>query len=220
MAKPKYNPARKADDKRKYDNFGTRTGSAPWQATHGMYIAGSIHVEEMQAAIRAADDRWGVGRLRMLVGPALREKFDRQRYLTNRAVWHGELEDLRVQCGRMVTAYKVLGASADAAGAEIKPVEQWEVVLGCGTLLVVVKTLQDAFTAQIDGRKAVVWTLDEVAAVVDEQKAVLMAKAVFPGATVERVDTAVRDPLTRISTSLADLDDPLADLAQINPLGG
>ena len=37
-----------------------------------------------------------------------REKFDRQRYLVNQAIWHGELEDVRRETGRMVNAWLAL----------------------------------------------------------------------------------------------------------------
>jgi ectoine hydroxylase-related dioxygenase (phytanoyl-CoA dioxygenase family) len=55
--------------------------------------------------------------LRLLVGPELREKFDRQRYLLNQSIWHGELEDVRRESGRMVNAWHALDRAAEAAGA-------------------------------------------------------------------------------------------------------
>jgi hypothetical protein len=45
----------------------------------------------------------GADRLRLLVSPQLREKFDRRRYLFNRAIWHGEFEDVRRQPGAWST---------------------------------------------------------------------------------------------------------------------
>ena len=65
-----------------------------------------------------------------------------------------------------------------------------------------------------------VWSLDEVAALVDEQRAVLMAKMIFPGAEVISASTTIEDPLNAISTSLADLDDDLSDMMPVNPLMG
>jgi hypothetical protein len=64
-----------------------------------------------------------------LVPPELREKFDRQRYLLNRAVWHGQLEDVRVQSGRMVNAWRAADAAAEAAGATKLDLRVMEVVL-------------------------------------------------------------------------------------------
>lgn len=205
---------------KKPSGFGVRVGPAPWQATYGLYIAGSEVIDDMKVVAREMEEKWGKGRLRMVVPAGLREKFDRQRYLTNQAVWHGELEDVKRECGRMINAWRALDKTAEASGASVKPVEQWEVVLGCGTTLIVVKALEDASAVKIDGRKAVVWSLDEVAALVDEQKAVLMAKMIFPGAEVISASTTIEDPLNAISTSLADLDDDLSDMMPVNPLMG
>ena len=43
------------------------------------------------------EDKWGNGRLRLLVSTELREKFDRQRYLLNMAVTNGALADVRAR---------------------------------------------------------------------------------------------------------------------------
>lgn len=210
----------KAEKAKKETGFGVRVGPAPWQATYGLYIAGSEYIEDMHLVVREMEDKWGKGRLRLIAPAPLREKFDRQRYLTNQAVWTGELEDVRRECGRMINAWKALDRHAESVGAVLKPVEQWEAVLACGTTLVVVKTLEDASQVKIDGRKAVVWSLEEVAALVDEQQAVLMAKLTFPGAEVIPFCTTLGDPLNKITTSLANLDDDLSDFLPINPLMG
>jgi hypothetical protein len=58
----------------------------------------------------------GRDRLRLLVGPELREKFDRQRYLLNQAIWHGELEAVRRESGAWSCAWQALDRAAAAAG--------------------------------------------------------------------------------------------------------
>ena len=65
--------------------------------------------------------KWGCDRLRLLVGPELREKFDRQRYLFNQAIWHGELEAVRREANRMVVAWQTLDRAATAAGKGVTP---------------------------------------------------------------------------------------------------
>lgn len=203
--------------------FGVRPGPAPWQASYGMYLTGHEAIEDLNQVAKAMEDKWGKGRLRLLVPADLREKFDRQRYLTSQAIWLGELEEVKEQTKRMIKAWNALDRQATEVGAEIKPVEQWEAVLGDGTTLIVVKTLEEASLVKIEGRKAVVWSLQEVAAIVEEQKAILMAKMFFPGATVEHVMWSIpKDPLDAFSTSLAGLDDDLSDLLEpeINPLMG
>ena len=74
-----------------------RFDAAPWQATYGMFITGQAWVDELTLCVEGMERKWGAGRLRLMVGPELREKFDRQRYLTNQAVWHGGLEDVKAQ---------------------------------------------------------------------------------------------------------------------------
>lgn len=202
--------------------FGVRPGPAPWQASYGTYLTGHEAIEDMQMIASQMEDKWGKGRLRLLVPADLREKFDRQRYLTNQAVWLGELEDVKQQTKRMINAWQALDKQATLSGAEIKPVEQWEALLDDGTTLIVVKTLEEASQVKIEGRKAVVWSLEEVARVVDEQKAILMAKIYFPGAVVEGFERIQKDPLDAFTTSLAGLDDDLSDMLppEINPLMG
>ena len=56
-----------------------------WARSHGTYIAGRAWLDEADATAAQMEAKWGVDRLRLLVRPELREKFDRQRYLLNRA---------------------------------------------------------------------------------------------------------------------------------------
>ena len=216
----RYNPKAKAKEKQKTGFSGQRIGPAPWQVTYGLSLAGMEHIDEMKIVAKEMEERWGVGRLRLLVPVDLREKFDRQRYLTNQAIWLGDLEQLKEHTRKMIVAYRKLDEVAQASGASQKPVEQWETVLGDGTVLVVVKAPEDAQGVSDDGRKKVVWSLEEVAMLVDEQKAILLAKALFAGAEVVKVETSIKDPLDSFSTSLAGLDDELNDIPMFDILMG
>ena len=73
--------------------------------------------------------KWGVDRLRLLVSPELREKFDRQRYLLNQAIWHGELEAVRRESLRTVKAWLALDAAATAANKPPLQPLVWEVAV-------------------------------------------------------------------------------------------
>jgi hypothetical protein len=66
-----------------------------WARTPGTYIAGRAYIDGADETAAEMEAKWGCDRLRLLVGPELREKFDRQRYLLNQAIWHGELEAVR-----------------------------------------------------------------------------------------------------------------------------
>jgi len=190
----------------------TRPGPAPWQSSYGLFLAGTEAIEDAKLAAKAMEGKWGLGALRLMADAALREKFDRQRYLYNQAIWTGELEDVRRETRRMVSALRALDRAATGAGREPKPPEQWEAVLDDGTVLVVVRDNADARRVRDDGRKKAVWTMKEVAWMVGEHTAVQMAKLCFPGARVEPFDTSTPDPLGRVPTTLADLDDDLSDM--------
>jgi len=211
-------PRTKGRDKPKVDKSGwppSAIGSAPWQTSYGLALSGMELIDEMKMVASEVEDRWGVGRLRMLVPVPLREKFDRQRYLTNQAIWHGDLEQVREHTGKMILAYRKLDEVACASGASRKPVEQWECVLGSGMVLVLVKDAQDALNVQKDGRKVVVWTMEEIAMIVEEHTAILHAKQLFEGAEVLKIERSIKDPLDAFATSLAGLDDRVADIPML-----
>jgi hypothetical protein len=66
----------------------TRPMGAPtsWARTNGTYIAGKAHLDGVDALAAEMERKWGCDRLRLLVSPDLREKFDRQRYFLNQAI--------------------------------------------------------------------------------------------------------------------------------------
>jgi hypothetical protein len=173
-------------------------------------------IEDLKMVAEAHEDHWGAGMLRLLAPADLREKFDRQRFLTQKAIELGDLAEVKNECSRMAKGWAALNRHALAIGASQRPAEQWETVLGCGTTLVVVKTSEEALRASLGGRKAVVVSLGEVAKLFEAHQDLLMAKLAFPGAEVVRVDTRKEDPLRAISTSLANLDDDIDDIGQVN----
>jgi hypothetical protein len=93
-------------------------GDKSWARTPGTYIAGRAYLDGADETASEMEAKWGCDRLRLLVGPELREKFDRQRYLLNQAIWHGELEAVRREAGRMVAAWQALDRAAVAAGKQ------------------------------------------------------------------------------------------------------
>ena len=106
-----------------------------WDRSHGEYIAGRALLDGVDVTAVAAEEKWGNGRLRLLVDAPMREKFDRQRYLLNAAILNGTLEDIRREAPRMITAYKALDRAADLAGADRLPPTVWEVTLEDGSVV-------------------------------------------------------------------------------------
>jgi DNA-binding CsgD family transcriptional regulator len=135
-----------------------------WARTNGTYIAGRAYIDGADQTAAEMEAKWGADRLRLLVSPELREKFDRQRYLLNQAIWHGELEAVRTETGRMVKAWLALDREAAAAGKQPLDPLVWEVALADGRVAAIVPDGDRAGRVNADGREVVVYTLDEIGA--------------------------------------------------------
>ena len=79
-----------------------------WAATYGTHLAGQAAIDGADHAGITMENKWGAGRLRLLVSTELREKFDKQRFLFNAAVWHGDLAEVQEQSRRMTNAWMAL----------------------------------------------------------------------------------------------------------------
>jgi hypothetical protein len=180
--------------------------SRTWAKSPGTYLAGRAAIDEADAEAAMAEEFWGVGRLRLLVGTELRERFDRQRYLFNQAIWHGTLEDVKREAARMAKAWRALHAAAKEAGHRPIGAEVWETTFSDGTVVALVRTCAEAHKVIADGRKVVVYTLDEVRTLLEGSRLVNVVKATFPGATVERASAVPGEPLNAFSDSRAELD--------------
>lgn len=183
-----------------------------WPNSYGTYLAGRAHIDEADATAADMEAKWGAGRLRLLVSCELREKFDRQRYLLNQAIWHGQdLDAVRREAGRMVKAWLALDKAAAAAGkAPLDPMV-WEVVLPDGAVCAIVPSDAHASLVRADGRKMAVYTLEEIARLLSHDRSLVVAKLTFPGATVTAVRKAPPDPLESFSSSRGGLDQPFPD---------
>jgi hypothetical protein len=180
--------------------------SRTWANSPGQYLAGRAAIDEADKAAVECERRWGVGRLRLLVSVPMREKFDRQRYLLNQAIWHGDLEAVKREASRMVRAWNALDQTAEELGAAYVPGEVWETSFSDGTVVAVVRTSAEAHKVIADGRKVVVYSLEEVAKLLEGSRLVNQVKAAFPGATVEKATRMPSDPLNAFSDSRAELD--------------
>lgn len=167
----------------------------PWMATPGMYIAGRAALDEADALEVELELKWGRDRLRLLVSTELREKFDRQRYLTSQARWTGGLEDVRREAQRMAKAWNALDKAATEAGAQVLDPAIWEVCLDDGTVATILREPQLENRILAEGRKINVYTLEEIAHMISAFPEVAKVKKEFPGATVTKTKTQVLDPL-------------------------
>jgi len=207
MSKPKF-----INGKQQKHNFGipvSNFASPPWQETVGTYITGREALDDVDMVAIRTEERWGRDRLRLLVDAGLREKFDRQRYLLNQAMWHGDLQDVLREADRMMKAWRALDRAAEAAGAHLLAPEVWETVTPDGTVVAVVRNDVDARLVVAQGRHVEVYTMTEVGRLLANYPTLAAVKASFPGAQVERVSGPPRDPLDAIPDSKAPIDDAI-----------
>lgn len=183
-----------------------------WASSPGTYLGGRAYLDEADATAASMEAKWGAGRLRLLVGPELREKFDRQRYLLNQAVWHGQdMEQVRRESLRMVKAWLALDKAATEIGEKPLSLQVWEITLADGSVAAIVPDGHHASAVETSGRAVNVYTLEEIGRLLETFPAIAKAKAVFPGASVTAVRRTVEDPLDAFTDSERLIDAPLVD---------
>jgi hypothetical protein len=177
-----------------------------WARTNGTYLAGRAYIDGADQTAAEMENKWGADRLRLIVSPELREKFDRQRYLFNQAIWWGELEDVRREAGRMVNAWLALDRAAESAGASKLSPQVWEVPLADGSVAAIVPDDSHAALVNAEGRQVAVYTLEEIGRLLSAHPHIAKTKKVFPGATVIAVRRSVEDPLNAVRDTAEPLD--------------
>ena len=169
-----------------------------WDHTHGTYIAGRAYIDGVDTLAIEMEERWGADRLRLLVPPELREKFDRQRYLTRAAIQEGTLEDVRRECQRMTLALQTLDRAAQAAGAEPLPASVIECAMADGTVLAIVPDAERGAQVIASGRRVAIYSIEEIARLLEGKTLLTKVKITWPGAEVTKIHRHVRDPLEAI----------------------
>jgi len=189
-----------------------RIESAKWQRSYGTFITGQSFLDEVTLLADRMESKWGAGQLRLIVGPELRDKFDRQRFLFNQAMYHGELEDVRVQSQRMIKAWNALDRAASEAGHSVQLPEVWDHISENGNVYAFVRNRDDAKVYMRPGRESMLYTLEEVCRILDAQRGLTEAKEAFPVSEVIGVQKrSVGDVLDDIWDTSRSLDDPLDD---------
>jgi hypothetical protein len=179
--------------------------------SHGTYIAAQAQIDIADQVAIEMEKKWGCGRLRLLVAAELAERFDRQRYLWNQAIWHGDLPMVQHEARRMISAWRKLDQAATAADAKPLSPQVWELTLADGTVAAIVPDNAHAHAVIAQGRKLAVYTLDEIGRMLDDYRAVSQAKLTFPGAEVTAVRRPSGDPLDAIVDTHPHLDAPMND---------
>jgi hypothetical protein len=164
-----------------------------------MAMPGPTDCATLQAYFEGVDNvraeheqKWGTGRLELLAPDELRARFRRQQAtwsMAYQAAWDApiltrDLLDAVIQkAASMQRAWAALEAAAEEAGHRAIYPDVWEVQLADGTVAAIVQTDAEASKVIADGRHVNVYTLREIANVIDALPETLkVAKVVFQGA--------------------------------------
>ena len=122
-------------------------------------------LDGLDETARQMEQKWGVGRLRLLVDDALRAKFDAQKAKLDAAIATDQEIYVRAQAAGMRRAWQVLDRAATEAGAQPLAPEVWECVLpSSGEVVSIVRTEAEAHHVAREGE---VWTLAEVGVLIE-----------------------------------------------------
>jgi hypothetical protein len=166
----------------------------------------------VDATVSAMERKWGIGRLRLLVSEATRDRFDQAQEM-----WAGACREaakpphpapaitrLKDVGSMMQRAWAALDAEAVQVGAAVLVPEWWEVAPddASSPVLCITRTHQEAHAlvalAKAEKRAVEVWTLAEVGRVIRANSLISAIKAGFPGATVT--------PSSRMRPEAADVE--------------
>jgi hypothetical protein len=110
----------------------------------------------------------------------------------------------------MANAWRALDAKATTLAQEPLSPVLWEIALADGSVAVLARSGADAGHVCASGRAVVVYTLDEIAKLLDANSLVAKVKASFPGAAVV-ASRRPSDPLDAFADSRQPIDAPLVD---------
>lgn len=144
----------------------------------------SVMVEH-DHAVRAIELRWGIGRLAMLVSETTRMRFRKGMDQWQAALRALDLDEIERLAPLIRQALAYMEREARAAGhTELSPVV-WETQRDDGTVLAVVRTLEEAAAVAAEGREVEIWALSEIARVLP--RSIGAIKQTIPGARVQKL---------------------------------
>jgi len=156
-------------------------------------------LHEYDRAATAMEAKWGVDRLPWLVEQGLRGRFEAQMDLLNKAI--ESQHDVEHQVSVTLRGLAALEQAAIAGGHEPLTGEYWEAAMDDGKVLAITRNGYEAGKVAREHRDMAVYSVDEIAVIVSkwrQDKAgqiTDIAKAMFPGAAVEKVKTQLAKDL-------------------------
>jgi hypothetical protein len=152
--------------------------------TRGEHDAIQSVVGGVEHLARQMEDKWGVGRLELLVADELREKFRKQLRRFNDAITQQDVHQVRQTGAGMQRGWEALDKAATAADAEPLKEDMWEILLSDGRVVAFCRDNAHAYVTFRSGRLVDVWTPEEIARLIEKFPEIALAKQTFPGATV------------------------------------
>lgn len=146
------------------------------------------------ANVRAAEVKWGIDRLPLLVEAELRDRFWAQMDLLNAAIEKGSGVEVEEAVASTIRGVQALERRAIELGAQPVTGEVWEATTPKGEVVAVCKDRSEIAKIRDSGRIDHVYSMDEVAAIIESFEATKAGdvtkkvKSIFDGATIERVE--------------------------------
>lgn len=143
----------------------------------------------VEEAGKAMDHKWGLGRLPIIVPIEWAERFANARRKFSDALWAYDVDAARKFGEALVRGFDKLDEVASGLRMEPGKPDQWEFMVG-DKLVILVQDRARMAQADTQGRRADVWSLDEVRAILEAHQGLMAVKDAFPGAVVEEVSPA------------------------------
>lgn len=161
------------------------------------------------AKVRAAEVKWGIDRLPLLVEADLRDRFWAQMDVLNKAIDKGSGVEVEEAVASTIRGVEALERRAIELGAEPVRGEVWEETTPKGAVVAVCRDRAEIAKIRDSGRIDRVYAMSEIAAIVEafeEGKAgetTKKVKSLFEGATIESVKKKSKEEI------IAELNDEI-----------
>ena len=161
------------------------------------------------AKVRAAEVKWGIDRLPLLVEADLRDRFWAQMDVLNKAIDKGSGVEVEEAVASTIRGVEALERRAIELGAEPVSGEVWEETTPKGAVVAVCRDRAEIAKVRDSGRIDRVYAMSEIAAIVEafeEGRAgetTKKVKSLFEGATIESVKKKSKEEI------IAELNDEI-----------
>jgi len=143
-------------------------------------------VEGYDRHIWETERTWGVDRLPSLVSDDTRQRWWTGVGMLNTAIRDNNAVMVKALVDNMIVGLQKMISEAEDAGYGPLAPDIWESALSDGRVLRLVRSFPGP-SYQPDSRDVILWTLEDVARLVDKQDAINKIKEMFPGAEITDV---------------------------------